>query len=89
MPLQVWRNINKIAVYVPGAARKRLNFRTEVTENATLQEYQRTIAAKVTPIVQQRFRLYHDCCPALIFTKGLYDLFTSDHVYRSRAEDEG
>jgi hypothetical protein len=31
----LWRTINKIAVYVPGAARK--NFRTEVAENPTFR----------------------------------------------------
>ena len=33
MPSQLSRNINKIAVYVPGAVSKRQNFRIEVAEN--------------------------------------------------------
>jgi len=37
MPSQLSRNIDKIAVYVPGAASKRQNFRTEVAENPTLK----------------------------------------------------
>ena len=89
MPSQVWRNINKIAVYVPGAVRKRQNFRTEVAENATSQEYQLDIAATVTPIVQQRFRIYHDCCPASIFTKARMISAPPIMFIAVGAEDEG
>jgi hypothetical protein len=38
MPSQLWRNINKFAVYVPGAARKMQTFETEVAENPTFRE---------------------------------------------------
>jgi hypothetical protein len=36
----LWRTINKIAVYVPGAARKRQNFRTGLAGNVTFRALQ-------------------------------------------------